>query len=84
MEREAEYDPVSGVEVEICRTCEELTNNLRTQAANLRRFDNLQTRHGVPGYEGLRQYLIRARDSVFEGLSRHQRLHSGELDESEM
>ena len=73
MKPETEYDPVSGVEVEICRTCEELTKNFRSQVAYLRRFDDLANE--VPDYWGLRSYLISARDSVLEGLARHQRLH---------
>src|SRR5271157_2268109 len=66
MKPETEYDPVSGVEVEICRTCEELTKNFRSQVAYLRRFDDLANQ--VPDYWGLRSYLISGSGFRFRGV----------------
>jgi hypothetical protein len=83
MEPETEYDPESGVEVEICRTCEELTVDLRNQAAALRHFDDRQAHHGEYAYEALRKELIRARDWALEELAYHQRLHSRDSNEEE-
>ncbi len=48
MDSETEYDPESGVEVEICRTCEELTDNLRNHAARLRQLEDLRAGRGYP------------------------------------
>jgi len=79
-EPETEYDPESGVEVEICRTCEDLTNNLRTHAARLQRLDD---NPNLPAYESIREDLIRRRDLALEELGEHERRHSDELDESQ-
>ena len=83
MDSETEYDPESGVEVEICRACEELTDNLRNHAARLRQLEDLRGRQGIPGYEDLRKDLISDRDSALDELTWHQRQHSDEFNESQ-
>jgi hypothetical protein len=83
MEHKTKYDSTSGVEVEICRACELLNKNFRAQVAYLRGYDNLFGYHDGSDYADVRRYLTSARDSLFEALSRHQRVHCGELDDSE-
>lgn len=75
MEPETEWDPESGVEVEFCRTCEELTECYRAEVANLRRFDDPESWHGVPNYERHRKRLLDARETALRSLQDHQREH---------
>ena len=81
MEPETEYDPESGVEAEICTTCEELTVDLRNRAAALRHLDAQEVHYGER--VALRKHLIRARDWALEELARHQRLHSRDSSDEE-
>ena len=80
MEPETEYDPESGVEVEICRTCEELTDYYRTQVAKLRQFDDTETWHGALDDNRHRRRLINARDTALLSLQEHQREHESGCD----
>ena len=77
MEPETDYDEESGVDVEICRTCEELTDNLRTRAAQLRDLDG-QAGDQIPNYEDLMAAAARDRDFALDELTEHQRHHSSE------
>ena len=61
---ETEYDPESGVEVEICGTCEELIEYYRAEVAELRRFDGPETWHGSTDNDRQRKRLIDARDTA--------------------
>jgi len=84
MEHETEYDPVSGVEVETCTICEELNQHFRSEVAYLRRFDDMECRTGVPAYMTLRRSLLKARDSIYEALDIHLRLHSGRISQDDL
>jgi hypothetical protein len=79
MEHENEYDPISGIDVEICRVCEELNKNFREQAAYLRRYDDLFGSHDGDDYYEVRRRLTGARDLVAEALTQHQRQHASEV-----
>lgn len=75
MEPETEYDPESGVEVEVCRTCEELADYYRAQVARLRGFDAPETWQGERDHDRQRKHLIDARNTALESLQAHQREH---------
>ena len=80
MESETEYDPESGVEVEVCSTCEELTDYYRAQVAVLRRFDDPETWHGAFDHDQQRKRLTDARDTALRALEAHQREHESASD----
>ena len=75
MEPETEYDPESGVEVEICNECSELVECLRAQVLNLRRFDDGNNWYGVLEHEEARNGLTDERDAALRALEAHQREH---------
>lgn len=80
MEHETEYDPESGVEVEVCSTCEELTEYYRAQVAELRRFDDAENRQQAFDHDKRRKRLTDARDTALRAVEAHQREHESAND----